>query len=175
MHEKSFPTVQRGSSLIEVLVAMLLMSFGVLAMTSLQAHAIQHSHATDLRARATLLAHDLADRMRANIAPDGDWSAYELSATSTSTAMGNDASPACNDHTPCAFNEMTVSDLAQWQKHLAQGLPSGRGHVATDGNQVDLWVMWDEADFAGSQAHESCPGGLSMPESTRCLHLRVAL
>ena len=77
--------LQRGSSLVEVLVAMLLMSFGVLAMTSLQAHAIQHSHTTDTRARATLLGHDLADRMRANVSPSGDWSAYELTALATSS------------------------------------------------------------------------------------------
>ena len=95
---------QRGATLVEVLIAMLLMSFGVLAMTAMQAHAIQHSQTTDSRARATLLAHDLADRMRANTAPLGDWGAYDLSAAAASAASAAPPSAdACQGSAVCSF------------------------------------------------------------------------
>ena len=167
---------QRGVTLVEVLIAMLLMSFGVLAMTAMQAHAIQHRQTTDSRARATLLAHDLADRMRANTAPLGDWGAYDLSAAAASAASAAPPSAdACQGSAVCTFDEMAAADLAQWQQQLAGSLPQGRGHVRTVGAQADVWVIWDEADQAGTQAHDSCPTGLSLGAHTRCLYLRIAL
>ena len=75
----------------------------------------------------------------------------------------------------CTFDEMAAADLAQWQQQLADSLPQGRGHVHTVGTQADVWVIWDEADQAGAQAHVSCPAGLSLGTYTRCLYLRVAL
>jgi type IV pilus assembly protein PilV len=166
------PHLQRGTTLVEVLVAMLLMSFGVLAMTAMQAHAIQHSHTSELRTLASLLAQDLGDRMRANVAPLGDWSAYDLSATAKPLAP---AATTCQGSTACTFTEAAAADLAQWQEQLAHSLPHGRGHVRTVDTQADLWVIWDEADHAGAQAHHSCPEGLSLAPHTRCIYLRIAL
>lgn len=166
-------TTQRGTSLVEVLMAMLLMSFGVLAMTAMQAHAIQHSQTTESRARATLLANDLGDRMRANPAPLGNWQAYDLTSTSTSTPPAS--ASACQGTAVCTFDEMATADLAQWQQQLAGSLPQGRGHVRTIGTQADIWVIWDDTDQAGAQAHDSCPTSLSPGAHTRCLYLRIAL
>lgn len=166
-------TTQRGTSLVEVLMAMLLMSFGVLAMTAMQAHAIQHSQTTESRARATLLANDLGDRMRANPAPLGNWQAYDLTSTSTSTPPA--PASACQGTAVCTFDEMATADLAQWQQQLAVSLPQGRGHVRTIGTQADIWVIWDDTDQAGAQAHDSCPTSLSPGAHTRCLYLRIAL
>lgn len=168
-----FMARQHGATLVEVLMAMLLMSFGVLAMTAMQAHAIQHSQTTDSRARATLLAHDLADRMRANPAPLGHWQAYDLTATATTAATLPTST--CQGPAVCTFDEMAAADLAQWQQQLAGSLPQGRGHVRTIGTQADVWVIWDDADHAGTQAHDSCPTGLSLGAHTRCLYLRIAL
>ena len=164
---------QHGATLVEVLMAMLLMSFGVLAMTAMQAHAIQHSQTTESRARATLLAHDLADRMRANPAPLGRWEAYDLVATYTPATPT--ATAACQGPAACTFDEMAEADLAQWQQQLASSLPQGRGHVRTVGTHADVWVLWDEADHASAQAHDSCPNGLSLSPHTRCLYVRIAL
>jgi type IV pilus assembly protein PilV len=166
---------QRGSSLVEVLMAMLLMSFGVLAMTTMQANAIQHSHTIDTRARATLLAHDLADRMRANVAPSNDWSAYELSSHAPLSAPNAALLHACQGGTPCAFADMAAVDLGQWQQQLADSLPEGRGHVHLVGMQADIWVIWDEAEQTSGQAHDACPSQMNLGKLTRCLYLRMAL
>lgn len=175
MRAPSRASHQGGSSLVEVLVAMLLMSFGVLAMTSLQAHGLQHSHTTDTRARATLLGHDLADRMRANVSPNGDWSAYELTALAKSSDNSVSLPSHCEGSTPCAFADMAARDLVQWQQHLAHSLPQGRGHVRSVGAQADIWILWEDPDEAGAQAHDLCPAGVVMPAATRCLYLRIAL
>jgi hypothetical protein len=75
----------------------------------------------------------------------------------------------------CTFDEMAAADLAQWQQQLASSLPQGRGHVRTAGTQADIWVVWDEADQAGGQAHDRCPADLSPGAHSRCLYLRIAL
>lgn len=54
---------QRGIALIEVLVAALLISFGLLGLISLQSRATQFSVGADDRARAALLANELASEM----------------------------------------------------------------------------------------------------------------
>ncbi len=55
---------QRGVTLIEVLVSVLIMSFGILGVVALQARAIQFSLDADDRNRAALFADDLAAQMR---------------------------------------------------------------------------------------------------------------
>lgn len=53
----------RGISLIEVLVVLVLFSFGLIGMVGLQARAVQTSVGAEDSARAALLAGDLASRM----------------------------------------------------------------------------------------------------------------
>lgn len=55
---------QRGVTLIEVLVSVLIMSFGILGVVALQARAVQFSLDADDRNRAALFADDLAAQMR---------------------------------------------------------------------------------------------------------------
>ena len=57
---------QQGISLIELLVAILLISIGLLGLLSLQLSGVQSSHGSYLRSQATLLADDLIERIRAN-------------------------------------------------------------------------------------------------------------
>lgn len=56
---------QTGSSLLEVLVAMVILAFGLLGLAGLQLNSVKSSHSAYLRSQATLLAYDMADRMRA--------------------------------------------------------------------------------------------------------------
>lgn len=65
-------TYQKGVSLIEVLVTMLVIGIGLLGMAKLQLSSVQSNYSAQLRSHATWLANDLLDRMRAN--PDGDYS-----------------------------------------------------------------------------------------------------
>ena len=58
---------QRGFSLIEVIVTMGIMSFGLLGIAGLQLSAMTKSRVTFERNQATLLANDLVERIRANL------------------------------------------------------------------------------------------------------------
>ena len=60
------PTDQRGTTLIEVLIALIVLSIGLLGLALLQVTSVQSNHSAYYRSQATVLAHDLADRMRAN-------------------------------------------------------------------------------------------------------------
>lgn len=55
---------QRGSTLLEVLVSVLIFSFGILGLVAMQVRATQYSVDAEDRNRAALLADDLAAQMR---------------------------------------------------------------------------------------------------------------
>jgi type IV pilus assembly protein PilV len=55
---------QLGSSLLEVLVAVVILAFGLLGLAGLQISSVKSSHSAYQRSQATLLAYDMADRMR---------------------------------------------------------------------------------------------------------------
>jgi type IV pilus modification protein PilV len=59
---------QRGVTMLEVLIAILIISVGLLGTAGLQAVGLRASIAANERTAATLLAYDAADRMRANMA-----------------------------------------------------------------------------------------------------------
>lgn len=60
------PRRARGLSLIEVLVVIVLFSFGLIGMVGLQAKAVQNSVSAEDSARAALLANDMVSTMWAN-------------------------------------------------------------------------------------------------------------
>jgi len=64
---------QRGTTLVEVLVAAIIIGIGLLGIASLQVKSMQASTNAELRARATDLAWALADRMRTNLQADNDY------------------------------------------------------------------------------------------------------
>ncbi|HEV2623184.1 MAG TPA: type IV pilus modification protein PilV [Frateuria sp.] len=65
------PCYQRGVSLIEVLVAVLIFSVGMIGMAGLLVMATRSNHTAYQRTQVTFLAGAMADRMRAN--PVGVW------------------------------------------------------------------------------------------------------
>ena len=61
----------RGVSLIEVLIAIVIASIGLLALAGVNTAAIRYTKMSQYRGTATLLANDLGERMRANKAGAG--------------------------------------------------------------------------------------------------------
>lgn len=179
--------LQKGVSLIEVLVALLVVSLGVLAMSGLLGTASRFGKTSEYRAVATLLAADLADRMRANAAAaaDGD---YDLE----DEYSGDEPSAsdfACSVGDPCSRSEMADKDLAEWRMSLHEALPGGAGYVQVfpDLKVADLWVAWMDPDEspdaaytpragdAGGARQECPPGFADTAPLPRCLFFRVPL
>ncbi len=57
---------EQGVGLIEVLISMVILAVGLLGLAALQGSALRLSHQAEIRSQATQMAHEMADRMRAN-------------------------------------------------------------------------------------------------------------
>ena len=69
------PQHQRGTTLIEVLVAILVTAIGVMGAAAAQLNAVKFNQTAKFRSTAVFLANDIADRLRANrtAALNGDY------------------------------------------------------------------------------------------------------
>jgi type IV pilus assembly protein PilV len=123
---------QRGLSLIEVLVAIVIISLGLLGMAGLQASGLRSSQSAFYRAQAAQFAVDMAERMRANL---GDARNYTL---------------AMSDAPPSGAT-VRDRDRADWLARLAT-LPAGDGSIAVDlgNNTVTIAVQWDDSRGGGA-------------------------
>lgn len=121
---------QQGATLIEVLVAVVILSIGLLGLAGLQATSVQSNYSAYYRSQATLLAYDLGDRMRANrtagLASSAD-SSFPAS-SSSNTVSGTQA----------------AKDKAEWLNSLALQLPSGTGMITKSGSTLTISVRWDD-------------------------------
>lgn len=125
-------TQQRGATLIEVLVAMVILAIGLLGLAGLQSVSVQSNQGAYYRSQATILANDMADRMRANrtAALAGSYALTTFPAPSTSNAITG---------TPAQ------RDTGQWLNNLAATLPQGTGTIVTSGKIVTLTICWNDS------------------------------
>lgn len=124
---------QRGLSMIEVLVAVVIISLGLLGMAGLQASSLRTSQSAFYRAQAAQFTNDMAERMRANL---GDARNYTLARTTFASAPTG--------------TTVRDRDRADWLARLA-ALPNGRGGIAVDtaANTVTIEVVWDDSRAGG--------------------------
>jgi type IV pilus assembly protein PilV len=129
MNRPMRPCRHAGFSMLEVLIALVVTSIGLLGLAALQATSLKLNHGSFLRTQATQHAHDLADRMRANrVAALGG--AYDLDFDAASPA-GAAVAP---------------TDLRQWRAALGRELPSGNGAVDVDATGLAvIRVRWNDA------------------------------
>lgn len=124
--------VQRGFTMVEVLVAALVLGIGLLGVAGLQSVTLSVNQGSYLRSQATVLARDMADRMRAN--PRGVGAdAYNMSGSGSSA----ENSGCVTAGTGCNSTAMAAHDLYTWNQALAARLPSGEGHVCIDSTPED--------------------------------------
>lgn len=121
-------TAQRGVSLLEVLVAVLVLAIGVLGAVAMQISALRYNASAAYTTQASFLAYDMLDRMRANV--------DHLSSYVT------------NVNTRCAAANPGGSILATDQQDFAHAvsclLPGGYGSVAVQGNNATITIGWSE-------------------------------
>lgn len=176
---------QSGVSLVEVLVAMLVVSFGVLALSGMLGAAARFSKTSEFRAVGTLLAADIADRMRAN-KPAVVKGGYELlNAYDPPDTPPPDAKE-CVNKIDCTVDELAAKDMAQWAQAIYYGLPSGQGFIAADNSvnppvAADVWLAWldpsasEDEEQAGNGQNECPPPFRGKQPQPRCLYFRVGL
>ena len=123
-------TGSRGFTLIEILVAVTILSIGLLGLAGLQTTALRNNQASLMRTQASLLAYDMADRMRANLSAVGAGS-YDSGTTTPAVTSG------CSSLTGCDTTAMAANDLAEWNAAVAAALPSGESYLCIDSTPND--------------------------------------
>lgn len=136
---------QGGFTLIEVLVALVVMSVGLLGLALLQQNAVAFNRDAYLASQATVLAYDIADRIRGNreAGRDGD---YDSAFAGTP--------PACNS--AIAAGTVVEQDIAAWRRSLSCALPGGNGQIAySDVTEIlTITVRWDPSRGGDADAAE---------------------
>ena len=167
------PQAQRGASLIEVLVTMLLLSFAMLAMANMHAMSLKYVKMAEFRGIATELALDMSDRMRANgtAGPNNNYT-YTAAYSSTPSAV---TVPACANAARCLPAEMAAIDLAEIRNTARLSLPGGGLRIerdATTTSIMNLWIIWQDPDGPNIS---TCPAAISTSASVQCVAMRVGL
>jgi len=114
-----------GFTLFEVLIAVLVLSLGLLGLAALQSTGMRSNHSAYHRSQATVLAYDIIDRMRGNktVAETGG---YDLALADPPPSLPAD--PNCV--TNCSSADLADYDRNNWIQGLSAALPLGDGAVA---------------------------------------------
>jgi type IV pilus assembly protein PilV len=130
-----------GFTLLEVLVALVVLSVGLLGLAGLQLTSVTNTRDAYYRTQAITLSYDIADRMRANL---DALTTYDASTNTTPVA-------ACRTTSGCSTANMANDDLALWRQAIA-ALPAGEGIVCIDSTPNDgASVSSPGCDAAGAQ------------------------
>jgi type IV pilus assembly protein PilV len=128
----------RGFSLVEALVALVIVAVGLLGVGQLTLTALRENAAALTRTRAIYLLSDMMERIRAN--PDAE-DAYDC-ATYASGPVEHGCAPSGAPATPCSARELAEDDLARWQALARDALPLTRTGTC-DANVVYLAATSD--------------------------------
>lgn len=120
---------ERGASMIEVLVSMVIVAFGLLGLLGLQARALSfQKDSVDGRAAAEL-ASQMSDRIRANMIGFRDRFYADDMNPPNDMPM---AFAACAIPAQCTPLEIANRDQARWQQEVRRRLPTSAAYLVTD-------------------------------------------
>lgn len=129
---------QRGFTMVEALVTVLIFAIGMLGVIGLQSLALASNSISSQRNSATVLALDMADRMRANLAAvnGGAGTGYDAAAAAAGACRSVYAD-AVSAPAACTSDALAADDLYDWEAQIQQTLPSGAGAVCIDSTPED--------------------------------------
>jgi len=185
---------EKGSSLLEVMVAILLVSVGLLGIAGLSSATFSYNKAAQLRLTGLALVNDYADRARVNVY-GYDLGGYDLTLSSTATAPTQNADE--KSDSKAAANAVALADRAHLLTEVAARLPQGKAVVASTpsagARDLDIWLLWkepqleevdeddDPAGYAAfslfKQGQDNCPSDLSEDDLAvySCMYFKVGL
>lgn len=128
----------KGSSLIEVLVAVFVLAAGLLGLASMQMLSLKNINNAQFRTLATTYAYDMGERMRSN--------RVALLAGNYDNISSTVADPGCAS---CSAADMAQLDGFRWNQLIQAavndgGLPEGKGAVKKEGSVYNITVSWKE-------------------------------
>ena len=135
MHKKlTSRQLQQGFSMLEVMVAILVVAIGLLGLAGLMNAGLRNNQSSSAQSQAVWLAYDMLDRLRADrtVANAGS---YNLLMTGTPSG-----------------SSFVNTELLGWRTLLANALPSGIGSVAVNGGIARVVVQWSDDRVQGGVA-----------------------
>ena len=123
---RSDKSLQSGMTLIEVLVAMVILASGVLGAAAVQLNALKHTDSALMTTQASFIAYAMLDRMRANSNGDYRISAMEQVSPTAAGVAGH--------------------DLSEFKRNIRDlGGENVRGEIAVIGQQANITLQWNDA------------------------------
>lgn len=182
-------TSQSGASLIEVLVAILLLSFGMLALGSMMSFAVQAPKLSGYRATATNLASGHIERIRAN---PGGFAANSYSSALSYNGTFYDPGTDLPNLADCTYPDCTEATLATMDRAATNRaahieLPAGGMIMKCDTSPCNkssygnLWIVWQEPSTRAAlnpTSSDNCPTevtGTYTNPAPRCLYVKFKI
>ena len=138
---------QSGFTLIEVLVAALVLAIGILGLATTMLLGLKSDQGAYFRSQASAIAYDMADRIRLN----RDAAASYVGIDTNGTIPSN---PNCsNSSGGCSSSQQVSLDIREWAWNFGKAdgfttkLPNGRGEITQDATgRYLITISWSEAD-----------------------------
>ena len=144
---------QKGVTLLEVMIAVLILSIGLLGHSKIQALGVRAGTDANLRTQATSLVSEMIERLRAN-RPAADSEYYS---TIDYSAIDCTAAPAkiCSEGTAgsaveCTTDEIANEDAVHWFCAVQESIPNGDVAVSVAAGVYSIQVSWDGLDENGA-------------------------
>ncbi len=146
----------RGFTLLEVLVALTVLSIGLLGIAGMQLFSLKSSQDSSLRTHATYIAYGIIDKMRANRV-QALAGTYDIALSTGPSGAQNCYSNICNPTQLAAFElNLWKCELGSYATdpictaipfNVTPALPIGNGSVALDAvnNQITVRVIWRDS------------------------------
>jgi len=180
---------QDGATLIEALVAILVLSLGMLGMAGLQLNALSFQKSSWAQHRVSELTIDIVELMQTNPISSQD-GFYNYTQTYALSSVANLTSNGCRSATAtliCTPQQIAGDDLSSWLAKAQQILPGGAATVSGDTTQgFIVTAMFVDKDFrdpvtnapstspsctptpTGSAWRNCCPTSAAAPAGVRC-------
>lgn len=153
----------RGAGLIEIMIAMLIFTVGVLSLATMQVASKRSIYEAGQRSVATSLARDISERMRSNPA---QLDAYVVNNIGDEGSLLSAPDPNCVNSS-CTPAQLATYDLADWEALLvgaseqqggnnAGGLVSPRACITHNSGQVAIAIAWLGVSSASDPNESAC-------------------
>ena len=161
-----------GFSLLEVLVALVVLSIGLIGVAAVQVSSLKFTQTSQQRSMASNQIAAMTERMRSNLAGvrAGSYAfnfAYGAIPGAIPAAVSAAVPHPCTG--VCTPAQLAQQDLRDWLVELNRALPNGR--AAITGDAVNSWritVMWEEKDLSAGLKSD-CPAPFAAPAEAQCL------
>lgn len=149
--------IQRGISLIESLVAIVVMALGILGILGVQMRTLSDTSTSVRRAQAIRLIEDLGERMKTNPSALANLNSYVSNFAATPTVGSCTAG--------CDQAQLAAYDLAVWKRGVRENLPLGKASIflppaesalpAGQARQLGVMIAWRENEVISKAAGNS--------------------